>query len=143
MPPNTIWHAADENMITDGSTMLPVPRRIATSVFITQISTMLEKKICENASASTRTALRPPIQVNSCSPNTSSSTVKVMPTLMAIAKACSASVDARSRSPAPSARAIAEATPPPIAPPDIVIIRMIRGNISAIAASGAMPRRPT
>ena len=43
MPPRTIWHAADVNTMTDGSTMLPVPRRIATSVFISQISTTPEK----------------------------------------------------------------------------------------------------
>ncbi len=61
---------------------------------------------------------------------------------MPITKAWIASVAARGLSPAPSARAIADAVPPPMAPPDIVIIRMISGNISAIAASGAMPRMP-
>ena len=38
-------------------------------------------------------------------------------------------------SPAPSARAIADATPPPIAPPDMVMVRITNGNTSAIAAS--------
>ena len=49
---------------------------------------------------------------------------------------------ARSRSPAPSARLIAEETPPPIAPADIICVNMVKGNTSAIPASGSMPSRP-
>ena len=45
-------------------------------------------------------------------------------------------------SPAPSARAIADATPPPMAPPDIVMVRITVGNTSAIAASNSTPKRP-
>jgi hypothetical protein len=56
--------------------------------------------------------------------------------------ACSASVAARSLSPAPSARLIAEETPPPIAPADIICVSMASGNTSAIAASGTVPSRP-
>ena len=56
--------------------------------------------------------------------------------------ACSASVAARSRSPAPSARLIAEETPPPIAPADIICVSIANGNTSAIAASGTVPSRP-
>ena len=41
-----------------------------------------------------------------------------------------------------TARAIADATPPPIAPPDIVIVRITNGNTSAIAANGSTPSRP-
>ena len=61
---------------------------------------------------------------------------------MPISSACAASTEARSLSPAPSARAIADATPPPIAPPDIVMVRITQGNTSAIAASDSTPRRP-
>ena len=61
---------------------------------------------------------------------------------MPISIACAASVEARSISPAPIARAIAEATPPPIAPPDIVMVRITNGNTSAIAASDSTPSRP-
>jgi hypothetical protein len=56
--------------------------------------------------------------------------------------ACSASVAARSRSPAPSARLIADETPPPIAPALIICVSMANGNTSAIAASGMVPSRP-
>ena len=59
-----------------------------------------------------------------------------------ISSAWIANVAARAWSPAPSDRAIAEETPPPIAPPDIVIIRITNGNTSAIAASDSVPSRP-
>ena len=49
---------------------------------------------------------------------------------------------ARSLSPAPSARAIADDTPPPMAPPDMVMVRITNGNTSAIAASHSVPSRP-
>ena len=68
--------------------------------------------------------------------------MKVSPNEMPIRSACAARVEARSISPAPSERAIAEATPPPIAPPDIVMVRITQGNSSAIAASDSTPRRP-
>ena len=56
--------------------------------------------------------------------------------------ACSASVAARSRFPAPSARLMADETPPPIAPADIICVSMTNGNTSAIPASGSVPSRP-
>ena len=68
--------------------------------------------------------------------------MNVSPKQMPISKACAASAEARSTSPAPSARAIADATPPPIAPPDMVMVRMTKGNTSAIAASDSTPSRP-
>lgn len=61
---------------------------------------------------------------------------------MPIKSACAASVPARSRSPPPSARAMADATAPPMAPPDIVMVRITVGNTSAIAASASTPSRP-
>ncbi len=68
--------------------------------------------------------------------------MNVRPKQRPISSACVASVEARSLSPAPSARAIADATPPPIAPPDIVMVSITQGNTSAIAASDSTPRRP-
>ena len=68
--------------------------------------------------------------------------MKVSPKQTPISSACAASVEARSRSPAPSARAIADATPPPMAPPDMVMVRITQGNTSAIAASDSTPSRP-
>jgi predicted secreted protein len=37
---------------------------------------------------------------------------------------------------------MAEATAPPMAPPDIVMVRITVGNTSAIAASASTPSRP-
>ena len=68
--------------------------------------------------------------------------VKVSPKQAPINSACAARALARSLSPAPSARAIADDTPPPMAPPDMVMVRMTNGNTSAIAASDAVPSRP-
>ena len=53
-----------------------------------------------------------------------------------------ASARARSSLPEPIARAIAEETPPPMAPDDICCVIMIIGKTSAIAASGSVPSRP-
>src|ERR1700694_1759040 len=79
---------------------------------------------------------------SSLGPNTSMPSVNVNPKQIPMSKACAASVDARSTSPAPSARATADATPPPIAPPDMVMVRIPNGNPSAIAASDSTPSRP-
>ena len=68
--------------------------------------------------------------------------MKVSPKQRPISSACAASVEARSISLAPSARAIADVTPPPMAPPDIVMVSITQGNTSAIAASDSTPRRP-
>jgi hypothetical protein len=35
-----------------------------------------------------------------------------------------------------------KATPPPMAPPDIVMVSITQGNTSAIAASDSTPSRP-
>ena len=56
--------------------------------------------------------------------------------------ACSASVAARSRFPAPTARLMADETPPPIAPADIICVSITKGNTSAMPASGSTPSRP-
>ena len=52
-----------------------------------------------------------------------------------MASACSANAAARASSPDPSARLIAEDTPPPIAPADSICISMTIGNTRAMAAS--------
>jgi len=68
--------------------------------------------------------------------------MKVSPKQTAISIACAANAEARSISAAPRARAMADATPPPIAPPDMVMVRMTQGNTSAIAANESTPSRP-
>ena len=68
--------------------------------------------------------------------------VKKIPAQAPIIAACSASVAARSRLPAPIARLIAEDTPPPIAPADIICVSITNGNTSAMPASGSVPSRP-
>ena len=45
MPPRMIWQTAELSTISDGSFMLPVPRRIAASVFISHGTTAPPKKI--------------------------------------------------------------------------------------------------
>ena len=46
MPPRMIWQVADDSIRSDGSFMLPVPRRIPANVFISQGTTAPPKKIC-------------------------------------------------------------------------------------------------
>ena len=57
--------------------------------------------------------------------------------------ACMTSPFASARRPPPSARATAEATPPPIPPADIVCMSMMIGNTSETPASASGPRCPT
>jgi hypothetical protein len=68
--------------------------------------------------------------------------MNAIPKPVAFSIACVASVEARWISPAPSAREIADATPPPIAPLDMVIIKIRKGNTRAMAARGSTPSRP-
>ena len=49
---------------------------------------------------------------------------------------------ARASSPEPSARLIADDTPPPIAPEDIICVNMMVGKTSAMAASASLPSHP-
>jgi hypothetical protein len=69
--------------------------------------------------------------------------VNAAPIAAAMTIACATSLRAPAGSPAPSARAMAEDTPPPIAPAEVICSSMISGNTSARPASGAVPRRPT
>ncbi len=45
MPPRMIWQTAELSTISEGSFMLPVPRRIAANVFISHGTTAPPKKI--------------------------------------------------------------------------------------------------
>ncbi len=76
-------------------------------------------------------------------PKAAKITLKNRPAEAPITTACKASVSARATSPAPSARLMAEETPPPIAPAESICISMIMGNTSAMAASDVVPRIPT
>ena len=69
--------------------------------------------------------------------------MKAMPKMAPIASAWIVSASASSRRPPPSARAIAEEMPPPIAPADIICISITTGNTSATPASAAVPSLPT
>ena len=60
----------------------------------------------------------------------------------AITSACSASASASVRRPAPSARAMEEEMPPPMAPADIICISITTGNTSATPASASVPSFP-
>ena len=60
-----------------------------------------------------------------------------------MASACSTSASASSRRPAPSARAIAEEMPPPMAPAENICISITPGNTSAMPASASVPSLPT
>ena len=57
--------------------------------------------------------------------------------------ACSTSASASSRRPAPSARAIADEMPPPMAPAEIICISITPGKTSAMPASASVPSRDT
>ena len=62
--------------------------------------------------------------------------------MIAIASACQTKDSALVTSPAPSALAIADATAPPIAPPERVCVSISSGNDNAIAAREMEPSRP-
>jgi hypothetical protein len=57
--------------------------------------------------------------------------------------ACHTSASASARRRAPSARAIDEAMPPPMAPLEVICISMTMGNTSAMPASASVPSLPT
>ena len=67
----------------------------------------------------------------------------VTPSAMLMISACITSASAWSRRPAPSARAIADEMPPPMAPAEIICISMTPGNTSAMPASASVPSLAT
>jgi hypothetical protein len=70
-------------------------------------------------------------------------TLNSRPKPSAMTMACSTSALASSLRRAPSARAMAEAMPPPMAPADVVCISITSGNTSAMPASASVPSLPT
>ena len=85
--------------------------------------------------------LGPPISPSTACGKPASSTAKARPKPSAITTACSTRAEASSRRPAPSARAMAETTPPPMAPADICCNSSTKGSITAQPASAAVPCR--
>ena len=92
-----------------------------------------------------REALRrcPPRSRYKAGPKTSAASVKLAPRPSAISTACQASASASAWRWPPSALAIAEEMPPPMAPADIICISITIGNTSVTPASASVPRRPT
>ena len=66
-------------------------------------------------------------------------TEHVTPSATLMISACMTSASAWSRRPAPSARAMADEMPPPMAPAEIICISMTPGNTSAMPASASVP----
>ena len=69
--------------------------------------------------------------------------MKITPQATAMIIAWKSSASASARRPAPIARAIAEATPPPTPPFDIICISMRTGKTNATPASASVPRKLT
>src|SRR6266508_2842972 len=67
------------------------------------------------------------------------STENEAPSATMMTSACSTNASASSRRPPPSARAIADEMPPPIAPAEIICISITPGNASAMPASASVP----
>lgn len=61
----------------------------------------------------------------------------------AITNACSTSASASRRRPAPSARAMEDAMPPPMAPAEVICISITTGKTSAMEARASAPSLPT
>jgi hypothetical protein len=103
-------------MTVAGRVMLPVPRTALPSMFSMQIETAPLNATLEQASAADSTSPRPPIQWNTHGAPISMVVVNSTASASASTKEWWTSASARSRRPAPSARAIADDTPPPTPP---------------------------
>jgi hypothetical protein len=68
--------------------------------------------------------------------------LNVRPSAAAMIRACTTSALASALRLAPTARAIADEMPPPIAPADIICMSISAGNTSATPASASVPSRP-
>ena len=82
---------------------------------------------------------RPAIAPSTIEGMPASRKLKISAAVPAMTRACTTSADASSRLPAPSVRAMAETTPPPIAPADICCIISANGSTTAQALSAAVP----
>ena len=125
-----------------GTAMLPVPRTILARILHSHTVRAPPNTIVEYAIAWLSAAPLPPSKRYRAGPASSMTAVNNRPNAIAITTACKASLPARATSPAPSARAIADDTPPPIAPADIICIRMSIGNTSATPARPSVPSLP-
>lgn len=67
-------------------------------------------------------------------------TVNPTPNRIAMISACSTNASASSLRLATMARAMAEETPPPMPPFDIIVISISKGNTKATPASAVVPR---
>ena len=123
--------------------MLPVPRTTLASMLKSQTATAPAKTTREYATAASRAPSRAPIAWYSGRPPGRTTAVNTPPRTSAMTIAWATSASAWARRPAPSARATAEATPPPMPPADIVCISMTSGNVTEIPARASGPRRPT
>jgi hypothetical protein len=69
--------------------------------------------------------------------------VNAAPIAIAMTSACQTRASAAAGRRAPSARATAAATPPPIPPADMVCMSITSGKTSETPASASAPSRPT
>src|SRR5579862_1277364 len=125
-----------------GRLILPVPRTALPSRLSTVIQTAPPKATLAYASASISILSRPPIQPKINGAASTITVEKIAASASANRKAWKASSSARSRLPAPSARATADDTPAPM--PLLVVCRtsMIQGNASDAPASASVPILP-
>src|SRR5581483_2397582 len=122
--------------------ILPVPRTALPSRLSTVIDTAPPKATSAYERASVSIASCPPIQRKIKVAASSMTVEKIPASPRANRNAWTASLSARSRFPAPRARAIADDTPAPI--PLLVVCRMsmIQGNASDAPASASVPILP-
>jgi hypothetical protein len=114
-------------MTTAGSAIVPVPRTMLPSVLTSQMTAAPPKMTREYVTAASSASPVPPMARYTAGPPRSKPVVNRLAIPRAITTAWPASAWASARRPAPSARATAEATPPPMPPADMVCISMTRG----------------
>ena len=141
-PHSGICNNAAALKITEGTAMLPVPRTTLARILHSHTVSAPPNTMLEYAVAWCNAASLPPSNRYNAGPASSMTPVNSKPKTMAITAACHASRSARSASPAPNARAMADDTPPPIAPADIICIRIRIGNTSATPARPSVPSLP-
>jgi hypothetical protein len=122
--------------------MLPAPRTTAPSTLVAQMTMAPLNSTSAYDSAASSAAPRPPIAPKMLRPKPSNVAVNSAARTQAISIDCCARCPASSDRPAPSARATAAVTAPPMPPPDICIISIDSGNTSATPASASAPSRP-
>src|SRR6516165_7531308 len=122
--------------------ILPVPRTALPSRLSTQMHTAPPSATLAYASASDSISSCPPIQRNMNGAPNSSEVEKIAPSRSANTRAWKTRSSARSRRPAPRARATADDTPLPM--PLLVVCRtsITQGNASEAPASALVPMRP-